>query len=209
NLYYEDINNVGVMFASIVNFSEFYIELEANNEGVECLRLLNEIIADFDTLLTHRRFFSVEKIKTVGQTYMCASGLTSQTNFADMTHILALADYTFALQRQMQYINENSFNNFLMRIGLNVGPVVAGVIGVKKPHYDIWGNTVNVASRMDSTGVPNKIQVTQEIYKILSSSGYTLSIRGLVRVKGKGEMQTYFLDAMPLGASLEDMQTFD
>ncbi|CAL1537656.1 unnamed protein product [Lymnaea stagnalis] len=209
NLYYEDINNVGVMFASIVNFSEFYIELESNNEGVECLRLLNEIIADFDTLLTHKRFFCVEKIKTVGQTYMCASGLTSRTNFLDMTHITALADYTFALQNQMQYINENSFNNFVMRIGINIGPVVAGVIGVKKPHYDIWGNTVNVASRMDSTGVPNKIQVTTEMQKILSSKKYKLSVRGVVQVKGKGDMQTFFLDSMPPGASLEDMRTFD
>ncbi|NP_001191588.1 adenylate cyclase [Aplysia californica] len=208
-LYYEDINNVGVMFASIVNFSEFYMELEANNEGVECLRLLNEIIADFDTLLTHKRFFAVEKIKTVGQTYMCASGLTSRTNFLDMTHILALADYTFALKNQLEYINENSFNNFVMRIGLNIGPVVAGVIGAKKPHYDIWGNTVNVASRMDSTGEPNKIQVTAEMYRILSKNKYSLSPRGLVRVKGKGDMHTFFLDAMPPGASLEDMQTYD
>ncbi|KAH9524639.1 Adenylate cyclase type 5 [Bulinus truncatus] len=200
NLYYEDINNVGVMFASIVNFSEFYMELESNNEGVECLRLLNEIIADFDTLLTHKRFFAVEKIKTVGSTYMCASGLTSKTNLPDMQHITALADYTFALQNQMQYINENSFNNFVMRIGINIGPVVAGVIGVKKPHYDIWGNTVNVASRMDSTGVPNKIQVTSEIYKILAVRRYGLSFRGVVQVKGKGDMQTYFLDSMPPGS---------
>lgn len=69
-------------------------------------------------LLTHKRFFCVEKIKTVGQTYMCASGLTSRTNFSDLSHVTALADYTFALQNQMQYINENSFNNFVMRIGL-------------------------------------------------------------------------------------------
>ncbi|RUS80899.1 hypothetical protein EGW08_011335 [Elysia chlorotica] len=209
NLYYEDINNVGVMFASITNFSEFYMELEANNEGVECLRLLNEIIADFDTLLTHRRFYCVEKIKTVGQTYMCASGLTSRTNFTDMTHILALADYTFALQNQLQYINDNSFNNFVIRIGLNIGPVVAGVIGVKKPHYDIWGNSVNVASRMDSTGVPGKIQVTSEMYRILATNRYSLTERGFVRVKGKGDMRTFFLESMPPGASLEDMQTFD
>ncbi|CAG5122835.1 unnamed protein product, partial [Candidula unifasciata] len=205
DLYYEDINNVGVMFASIVNFAEFYTELEANNEGVECLRLLNEIIADFDTLLSNKRFSCVEKIKTVGQTYMCASGLTSRTNFTDMTHILALADYTFALQKQLHYINENSFNNFLLRIGLNVGPVVAGVIGVKKPHYDIWGNTVNVASRMDSTGLPSKIQVTMDMYSILSKYGYALTLRGIVKVKGKGDMQTYFLDSLPPHVSIEDV----
>lgn len=208
-LYYEDIQNVGVMFASIVNFADFYSELEANNEGVECLRLLNEIIADFDTLLTYKRFSPVEKIKTVGQTYMCASGLTSSTNLTDLGHILALADYTFALKNQLKYINENSFNNFVLRIGLNMGPVVAGVIGVKKPHYDIWGNTVNVASRMDGTGEPNKTQVPAEVCRLLMKYNYSITPRGLIKVKGKGEMHTFFLEAMPPGANLDCMQTFD
>ena len=147
------------MFASIVNFDEFYMELDANDEGVECLRLLNEIIADFDTLMAHKRFASLDKIKTVGQTYMCASGLTSSQNYPDLKQVGAIADYCFALRNQLQIINENSFNGFILRVGLNVGPIVAGVIGVKKPHYDIWGNTVNVASRMDGTGEGGKTQV--------------------------------------------------
>ncbi|XP_054981878.1 adenylate cyclase type 6 isoform X2 [Sorex araneus] len=159
-LYYQSCECVAVMFASIANFSEFYVELEANNEGVECLRLLNEIIADFDEIISEERFRQLEKIKTIGSTYMAASGLNASTyDQVGRSHVTALADYAMRLMEQMKYINEHSFNNFQMKIGLNMGPVVAGVIGARKPQYDIWGNTVNVSSRMDSTGVPDRIQV--------------------------------------------------
>uniref|UniRef100_UPI00398EA2A7 adenylate cyclase type 5 n=1 Tax=Pristiophorus japonicus TaxID=55135 RepID=UPI00398EA2A7 len=197
-LYYQSCECVAVMFASISNFSEFYVELEANNEGVECLRLLNEIIADFDEIISEDQFRQLEKIKTIGSTYMAASGLNDSTyDKAGKTHIKALADFAMRLMDQMKYINEHSFNNFQMKIGLNIGPVVAGVIGARKPQYDIWGNTVNVASRMDSTGVPDRIQVATDMYQVLSAEGYHLEYRGLVKVKGKGEMGTYFLNKGP------------
>uniref|UniRef100_A0A6I8PB19 Adenylate cyclase type 5 n=1 Tax=Ornithorhynchus anatinus TaxID=9258 RepID=A0A6I8PB19_ORNAN len=197
-LYYQSCECVAVMFASIANFSEFYVELEANNEGVECLRLLNEIIADFDEIISEDRFRQLEKIKTIGSTYMAASGLNDSTyDKAGKTHIKALADFAMKLMDQMKHINEHSFNNFQMKIGLNIGPVVAGVIGARKPQYDIWGNTVNVASRMDSTGVPNRIQVTTDMYQVLAASTYQLECRGVVKVKGKGEMMTYFLNGGP------------
>nr|XP_057939218.1 adenylate cyclase type 6-like isoform X1 [Doryrhamphus excisus] len=197
-LYYQSCECVAVMFASICNFSEFYVELEANNEGVECLRLLNEIIADFDEIISEERFRQLEKIKTIGSTYMAASGLNVSTYDREgRSHILALADYAMRLREQMKYINEHSFNNFQMKIGLNMGPVVAGVIGARKPQYDIWGNTVNVASRMDSTGVPDYIQVTTDLYHVLANNGYQMDCRGLVKVKGKGEMTTYFLTSGP------------
>uniref|UniRef100_A0A3Q4AQ19 adenylate cyclase n=1 Tax=Mola mola TaxID=94237 RepID=A0A3Q4AQ19_MOLML len=197
-LYYQSCECVAVMFASISNFSEFYVELEANNEGVECLRLLNEIIADFDEIISEERFRQLEKIKTIGSTYMAASGLNDSTYDREgRSHILALADYAMRLREQMKYINEHSFNNFQMKIGLNMGPVVAGVIGARKPQYDIWGNAVNVASRMDSTGVPDYIQVTTDLHHVLVSNGYQLECRGVVKVKGKGEMTTYFLTSGP------------
>ncbi|XP_064155013.1 adenylate cyclase type 6-like [Anguilla rostrata] len=197
-LYYQSCECVAVMFASISNFSEFYVELEANNEGVECLRLLNEIIADFDEIISEEKYRQLEKIKTIGSTYMAASGLNDSTYDKEgRSHILALADYAMRLREQMTYINEHSFNNFQMKIGLNMGPVVAGVIGARKPQYDIWGNTVNVASRMDSTGVPDRIQVTTDLYQVLASKDYQLECRGVVKVKGKGEMTTYFLNDGP------------
>uniref|UniRef100_A0AAQ5X4S0 adenylate cyclase n=1 Tax=Amphiprion ocellaris TaxID=80972 RepID=A0AAQ5X4S0_AMPOC len=197
-LYYQSCECVAVMFASISNFSEFYVELEANNEGVECLRLLNEIIADFDEIISEEKYRQLEKIKTIGSTYMAASGLNDSTYDKEgRTHITALADYAMRLREQMKYINEHSFNNFQMKIGLNIGPVVAGVIGARKPQYDIWGNTVNVASRMDSTGVPDRIQVTTDLHQVLANKGYVLECRGVVKVKGKGEMTTYFLNDGP------------
>ncbi|XP_037336917.2 adenylate cyclase type 6-like [Pungitius pungitius] len=197
-LYYQSCECVAVMFASISNFSEFYVELEANNEGVECLRLLNEIIADFDEIISEDKYRQLEKIKTIGSTYMAASGLNDSTYDREgRSHIVALADYAMRLREQMKYINEHSFNNFQMKIGLNIGPVVAGVIGARKPQYDIWGNTVNVASRMDSTGVPDCIQVTTDLYQVLANKGYVLEYRGVVKVKGKGEMTTYFLNDGP------------
>ncbi|XP_061909905.1 adenylate cyclase type 6 isoform X2 [Entelurus aequoreus] len=197
-LYYQSCECVAVMFASISNFSEFYVELEANNEGVECLRLLNEIIADFDEIISEDKYRQLEKIKTIGSTYMAASGLNDSTYDKEgRSHITALADYAMRLREQMKYINEHSFNNFQMKIGLNIGPVVAGVIGARKPQYDIWGNTVNVASRMDSTGVPDCIQVTTDLHQVLANKGYVLECRGVVKVKGKGEMTTYFLNDGP------------
>ncbi|KAE8742972.1 hypothetical protein FOCC_FOCC011402 [Frankliniella occidentalis] len=200
-LYHEQCDLVCIMFASVANFSEFYVELEANNEGVECLRLLNEIIADFDNLLAEEKFHYIEKIKTTGATYMAAAGLTPSTcDTQGLKHVTAMADFALRIREQLEYVNEHSFNNFRIRIGINIGPVVAGVIGSRKPQYDIWGNAVNVASRMDSTGVLDKIQVTQELHDILKAKGYPLTCRGNIHVKGKGDMTTYFLD----GPSGED-----
>ncbi|KAL5291164.1 ADCY5 family protein [Megaselia abdita] len=194
DLYHEQCDSVCIIFATIPNFSEFYVELEANNEGVECLRLLNEIIADFDDLLSDERFRYIEKIKSTGATYMAASGLTSSTcDLINYSHVTSMADYALLLFDKIAEVNTHSFNNFKLRVGINIGPVVAGVIGARKPQYDIWGNAVNVASRMDSTGVVDKIQVTQEVNDILTTRGYTLICRGNVDVKGKGTMVTYFL----------------
>ncbi|XP_015430414.1 PREDICTED: adenylate cyclase type 6 [Dufourea novaeangliae] len=194
-LYHEQCDFVCIMFASIPNFSEFYVELEANNEGVECLRLLNEIIADFDELLAEEPYKYIEKIKSTGATYMAASGLTRSTcDMKDYTHVTAMADYALRIREQLAYVNKESFNNFRLRVGINIGPVVAGVIGARKPQYDIWGNAVNVASRMESTGVLDGIQVTQEVRDILIAKGYPLTCRGTIQVKGKGSMVTHFLD---------------
>lgn len=112
----------------------------------------------------------------------------------DFKHVTAMAEYALRIRHQLTYVNEHSFNNFRMRVGINIGPVVAGVIGARKPQYDIWGNAVNVASRMDTTGVLDNIQVTEEVYDILSSKGFPLTCRGAIEVKGKGSMVTYFLD---------------
>ncbi|XP_062284903.1 adenylate cyclase type 1 [Scomber scombrus] len=197
DLYYQSYAQVGVLFASIPNFNDFYIELDGNNMGVECLRLLNEIIADFDELMDKECYKEIEKIKTIGSTYMAAVGLVptigNKAKKSVYDHLSTIADYAIEMFDVLDEINYQSYNEFVLRVGINVGPVVAGVIGARRPQYDIWGNTVNVASRMDSTGVPGKIQVTEEVYRLLNTN-YDLVCRGKVSVKGKGEMLTYFLE---------------
>ncbi|XP_010403074.1 adenylate cyclase type 8 [Corvus cornix cornix] len=198
-LYSQSYDAVGVMFASIPGFADFYSQTEMNNQGVECLRLLNEIIADFDELLGEERFQDIEKIKTIGSTYMAVSGLSPEKQQCEdkWGHLCALADFSIALNESIQEINKHSFNNFELRIGISHGSVVAGVIGAKKPQYDIWGKTVNLASRMDSTGVSDRIQVPEETYLILKDRGFAFDYRGEIYVKGiseqEGKIKTYFL----------------
>ncbi|XP_057332625.1 adenylyl cyclase 78C isoform X2 [Microplitis mediator] len=193
-LYSQSRDKVGVMFASVPNFTEFYSE--DVNKGMECIRLLNEIIADFDELLDEAPFHCIEKIKTVGATYMAASGLNPSTldpTKDEMDHLCKLVDYAVAMRQRLEDVNIHSFNNFDLRVGISFGPLVGGVIGARKPVYDIWGNTVNEASRMDSTGVMGKIQVPKDMAKILETRGYHTQKRGMIEVKGKGTMETYFV----------------
>uniref|UniRef100_A0A8B9HPW4 adenylate cyclase n=1 Tax=Astyanax mexicanus TaxID=7994 RepID=A0A8B9HPW4_ASTMX len=200
DLYHQSYDLVCVMFASIPDFKEFYTESDVNKEGLECLRLLNEIIADFDELLSKPKFSGVEKIKTIGSTYMAATGLNvapgpeyAQDHDRQYMHIGTMLEFAFALVGKLDLINKHSFNDFKLRVGINHGPVIAGVIGAQKPQYDIWGNTVNVASRMESTGVLGKIQVTEETSRILQTLGYMCSCRGIINVKGKGDLKTFFV----------------
>uniref|UniRef100_A0A669D6E8 Adenylate cyclase type 2 n=1 Tax=Oreochromis niloticus TaxID=8128 RepID=A0A669D6E8_ORENI len=200
DLYHQSYESVCVMFASIPDFKEFYTESDVNKEGLECLRLLNEIIADFDELLSKPKFSGVEKIKTIGSTYMAATGLNvtpgpecAQEHDRQYMHIGTMVEFAFALVGKLDVINKHSFNDFRLRIGINHGPVIAGVIGAQKPQYDIWGNSVNVASRMETTGLLGKIQVTEETHDILTKLGYMCSCRGIINVKGKGELKTYFV----------------
>uniref|UniRef100_A0A665VFN5 Adenylate cyclase type 7 n=1 Tax=Echeneis naucrates TaxID=173247 RepID=A0A665VFN5_ECHNA len=200
DLYYKSYDCVCVMFASVPDFKEFYTECDINKEGLECLRLLNEIIADFDELLSKPKFSGVEKIKTIGSTYMAAAGLSGtpgQENNQDVERQQAqignMVEFAIALIGKLDGINRHSFNSFRLRVGINHGPVIAGVIGARKPQYDIWGNTVNVASRMESTGELGKIQVTEETFNVLRELGYSCECRGFINVKGKGELKTFFV----------------
>ncbi|KAF7284873.1 adenylate cyclase 3 [Rhynchophorus ferrugineus] len=199
-LYSQSYEEVGVLFASMPNFSDFYSEETVNNQGLECLRFLNEVISDFDALLELPQYQDIIKIKTIGSTYMAASGLnpSRQIKPDDPTqirwaHLSLLVEFALDLKKALQSINEQSFNHFVLKLGINHGPITAGVIGARKPHYDIWGNTVNVASRMESTGKAGCIQVTEETCQILQSFGYQFEQRGLVAVKGKGQLMTYYL----------------
>ncbi|KZC14218.1 Adenylate cyclase type 3 [Dufourea novaeangliae] len=196
DLYSQSYAEVGVLFASMPNFADFYSEESINNQGLECLRFLNEVISDFDAILDQNKFRDIIKIKTIGSTYMAASGITDSEETEDAPrwgHLSTLVEFALELKKALSSLNEQSFNHFVLKMGINHGPVTAGVIGARKPHYDIWGNTVNVASRMESTGKVGCIQVTDETRRILEPFGFGFEQRGLVFVKGKGQLLTHYL----------------
>ncbi|KER31546.1 hypothetical protein T265_02194 [Opisthorchis viverrini] len=194
NKYSKHIVDAGVVFATISNFAEFYDEQYQG--GQEMLRVLNEIFADFEHQLTSAKYKDVEKIKTIGACFMAASGLNMierGRNKKPDAHLYALMDFAIDVIHTLDEFNRQMFNfQFEMKVGYNVGEVTAGVIGTTKLLYDIWGDTVNVASRMYSTGQKGRIQVTEAVAKRLESR-YVFEYRGEVFVKGKGDMKTYLL----------------
>ncbi|KAH8237288.1 hypothetical protein KR038_009329 [Drosophila bunnanda] len=222
-LYYENYKMVSVMFAKLMNFKM----------DLPCLRVLNCIISEFDTLLTHyKQYYLVEKIKVVGCTYMAACGLdfnlaavvkkgstvrisrlmerdrssrffTEETEEVENQEAVVFLMTTFALDlmRTLAACNkaysDAPFDRYLsstqISIGISSGEVMAGVVGASQPHYDIWGNPVNMASRMQSTGLPGHIQVTEESAMTLINFGIECYSRGLTFVKGRGQIPTYFV----------------
>jgi class 3 adenylate cyclase len=165
---------------------------------------LNRIFSRFDALV---REFGLEKIKTIGDCYMVVAGLPDpRPNHAEVMAEMALKmrDCVRSLSTELVFPSEASADEpqgghpreLRMRIGLHTGPVVAGVIGTEKFAYDLWGDTVNLASRMESHGAPGAIHCSAAVYKKLRGR-FTFSERGEIVVKGKGRMQTYFLISGP------------
>ncbi|XP_060073356.1 adenylate cyclase type 9-like [Ylistrum balloti] len=199
--YSKNHKHVGVIFATLVNFNEFYDE--AYQGGKEYLRVLNELVSDYEDLLDEYRFKDVEKIKTITSTFMAASGLNESNrakNKHPYAHLFELMDFSVEMQGVVQRFNESIFNfAFELNIGYNFGEVTAGVIGTTKLLYDIWGDTVNIASRMYSTGVKDRIQVPEATANLLGEM-YDFEYRGTIPVKGKGDMKTYLLVGKKPGA---------
>lgn len=193
-MYSENHSHVGIIFASIVNFNEMYDESYLG--GREYLRVLNELIGDFDELLQKPEFKNVEKIKTIGSTYMAASGLNPNLralNSSEYQHLFELVEFARAMQRVVSDFNKDLLEfKLILRTGYNHGDVTAGVIGTTKLYYDIWGDAVNIASRMDSTGVNEKIQFGESCLPELRDM-YQFQPRGSIFVKGKDNMKVYLL----------------
>jgi adenylate cyclase len=177
----EDFSEVSVMFADIVGFTQIASRLTP----IDLIDLLNQIFSTFDRLSEKH---GLEKIKTVGDAYMVVGGLPVRRD----DHAEAIAEMALDMQDAIAQFRQETEKEFNIRIGINTGPVVAGVIGIKKFSYDLWGDTVNIASRMESHGIPGKIQVTAATYERLQEQ-YLFEKRGVIPVKGKGEMTTYFL----------------
>jgi len=174
-------DEVTVLFADIVGFTR----LAAQRSPTELVAWLNEIFSSFDELVEQ---YGVEKIKTIGDKYMVAEGLPAPRP----DHAEAVAEMALDMKDEIALFNKKNDMSFDMRMGINTGPVVAGVIGAKKFIYDLWGDTVNIASRMETHGLAGHIQVTEATHRRLRGR-YLLKERGVINVKNTEAMVTYFL----------------
>jgi adenylate cyclase len=177
----ECFDSVSILFADVVGFTPLAGEVDA----AQMVEFLNEIYTRFDEIIDK---YQLEKIRTMGDGYMVASGVPESRS----DHAQALAR---AALEMMAFINQwepDNKDDIAVRMGINSGRVMAGVIGRKKFSYDVWGDPVNIASRMESHGEAGKIQVSQDTYQLLKDD-FSLEPRGMIYIKGKGEMQTWFL----------------
>ena len=186
----EGFDNVSVLFADLVGFTA----LSARLAPTELIELLNRVFSTFDELAEQ---YGVEKIKTIGDAYMVAGGLPEPCS----DHLDSLASMALAMLDRLRDLN-SEFDGLSLRIGLHTGHVIAGVIGIRKFIYDIWGDTVNTASRLESHGVPGRVHVSDTVYEQLKGR-FAFEPRGLVELKGRAPMQTFFLlpssDSEPSG----------
>jgi len=173
--------DVTVLFADVVGFTAF----SAHTPAAELVSLLNDLFSRFDAASQRH---GIEKIKTIGDCYMAVCGLPTPRP----DHARSMMEMARDMVRELAQFNRDRGTNLQLRIGLNSGPVVAGVIGSIKFIYDLWGDTVNLASRMESTGVPGAIQVSESVYRELRSE-YKFEERGLIEVKGKGKLPAWLL----------------
>ncbi len=181
--------SVTVMFADLVGFTQ----LSERMSPIELVEMLNVIFSEFDYLAEK---YGLEKIKTIGDAYMVVGGLPVYRE----DHLEAIAHMALAMRKNIsQYAKETGLP-FEIRIGINTGPVVAGVIGTRKYIYDLWGDTVNIASRMESQGIAGCIQVTEVAYRLLKDQ-FAFTERGWVDIKGKGQMRCYILNGLLDGSN--------
>ena len=174
---------VTILFADIVGFTK----MTASMPPAELVDMLSQLFSRFDALSDKH---GLEKIKTIGDGYMVMGGAP----IARDDHALVIAQLALEMKQALADFNVQTGKNVQIRIGMSSGPVVAGVIGTSKFAYDIWGDPVNMASRMEKTGLPGEIQVSNVTYELLKDN-FALESRGLVEIKGKGEVNTYWLKA--------------
>eukprot|EP00741_Cyanophora_paradoxa_P015163 tig00020849_g14634.t1 len=181
------VENVSVMFADIVNFTP----LAGSMDAADLVGMLNNIFSEFDSLAEK---YGLEKIKTLGDAFMCAGGVPPEKsdNLRGTYHVERMAMMALEMHEVITKYKTFDGRPFRIRIGMHLGTVIAGVIGKKKFLYDLWGDTVNIASRMESSGLPGASQVSAEVYAMLRYK-FAFEDRGRIHVKGKGDMHTYFL----------------
>lgn len=177
----DEHSEAAVLFADLVGFTNKSQHIKPDL----LVKNLNKIFTHFDNLAEE---FGLEKIKTIGDSYMVASGLTE----LKYEHTTRMADFALAIASSIQKFTLDGKTSCDIRIGVDIGVVIAGVIGSKKFSYDIWGDAVNTASRMESSGEPGKIQISEKFYEQIKND-YECQYRGQTDIRGKGNMNLYFL----------------
>lgn len=175
------VEGVTILFADLVDSTP----LSERLTPVQLVEVLDALFGAFDDLADA---LDLEKIKTVGDAYMVVGGLPTPRS----DHVAAVAEMALAMREELAHHSVAGFGPLQMRFGIDTGTVVAGVIGKRKLSYDLWGDTVNTAARMESHGIPGRIQVTTAVYEALRDR-YAFEARGEIEVKGKGTMVTYLL----------------
>lgn len=177
----DGFESVSILFADIVGFTP----LSSTLKPERLVSILNDLFSHFDQLAEK---YKLEKIKTIGDAYMAAAGLPE----TDERHAIHCVQMALEMQKYMTTISIPETEKLELRIGIHSGPVVAGVIGIKKFSYDLWGDAVNTASRMESHGLPGEIQITASVKELIGDN-FTLQERGFIEVKGKGLIEAYFV----------------
>jgi adenylate cyclase len=173
--------NTTILFSDLVGFSK----MSSQKTPEELVFLLNDLFKRFDIRATE---LGLEKIKTIGDAYMVAGGLPT----VDDSHAIQVTKMALGMHEDLANFNKEHGLDFEMRIGINSGPVVAGIIGHSKFSYDLWGNTVNTASRMESTSIPGKVQVSPSTYELIKAH-FEVRAHQEVECKGLGLIMTYFV----------------
>lgn len=179
--------DVTVIFTDFKGFTELSEQLSAEDLIAE----INLCFSEFDSIMTT---YGIEKIKTIGDAYMAVSGLPEAKGTHAIDAVNAALEMIDFMSSRKKLLDEQGGLGFEMRVGLNSGSVVAGIVGTKKFQYDIWGDTVNIAARMESSGESGKLNVSAETYELIKNH-FDCQYRGKIKVKGKGEMEMYFVEA--------------
>jgi adenylate cyclase len=186
-----DFNLVSILFSDFKSFTQTAEKMSPQNLVEE----INTCFKAFD-LITEK--YNIEKIKTIGDSYMAAGGIPKPDKESLTNIVLAgLEMQDFMAKRK---INNEANNNpaFEMRLGIHAGPIVAGIVGIKKFQYDVWGDTVNTASRIESNGIVGKVNISESLYELIKDeNSFVFEYRGKVHAKGKGEIKMYFVEKNP------------
>ena len=181
---------VSILFTDFISFTETSEHLTAK----ELVEEINVCFETFDDILEKHK---VEKIKTIGDAYMAAGGLPVPTDDSVKNTVLAALEMQDFISKRKAEMDAADKPAFEMRVGIHTGPVVAGIVGVKKFQYDIWGDTVNTASRIENSGEAGKVNISQATYKLLKADPqFAFENRGKIEAKGKGEMEMWFVKKM-------------